>query len=151
LDTVAVPVDRYHSAAVAQTAKYTLVLVAGICVMLGAIYYAFHLLVGRRVAVVSKHFAEAARRGGDALIGRIDCGGNGEIRLLVAKFNRLTDKLRHTYASLEKRVGERTESLSTLDAELRREVAERQQTEQRPHAYAAALESQKRAMEEWDC
>jgi PAS domain S-box-containing protein len=123
LDMVAVPSSRYTSATLAATARNSLVMIVGLCVLLAAIYFAFHALVARKLAVIAKHFRDAVEQEDGSWVAPIDYRGDDEIGDLAESFNLLAGKLHRLHQSLEERVAERT-------SELQAAVAERRQTEQ---------------------
>jgi len=71
--------------------------------------------------------ASAARIGAGALAERIDLRTNDELESLAEAFNAMTGQLRESYASLERKVDERTRELAGANAQLA--VASRHKSE----------------------
>ncbi len=129
LDSVAIPVQKYRLAARAQTLANSLVLIVGLGVLLGAIYWVFHALVARRLARISKHFTDVVAQGTDGHISPIDDFGTDEIGTLAKAFNFLARQFTELYNSLEQRVAERTEKLQSTNTDLHKEIIKREQAQ----------------------
>ena len=114
LDTVAIPIEGYKSAAFTHTLTNSFVLIMGLCVLLGAIYWAFHLLVTRRLASIAGHFKNAVESGDGSLIAPIQYSGSDEISELAIAFNRMATDLQTTTTSIDN---------------LNKEIAERERIE----------------------
>ncbi|MCK4547880.1 MAG: response regulator [Candidatus Eisenbacteria sp.] len=111
LDTVGIPTAEYGAAALRSAVANSIILIAGSCLLLAAVYWAFHVLVVRRIARISRHFKDAVRQGPDSMIAPLEHCGDDEIGALARGFNSLTDRLRLVYGSLEEAVVERTAEL----------------------------------------
>ena len=110
LDTVAIPVDKYRSAALVHTARNSVVLLAALGLLLVAVYYAFQLLVTRRLVRISRHFSNAICNGGKSAIATINYHVDDEIGDLVRAFNEMARDLERTTTSvdnLNKEIAER--------------------------------------------
>ena len=129
LDTVAVPVDAYAATARRQTLMNSIVLIVGLVLLLGAIYWVFHVLVARRLVRIAGHFRQAMEERGDVRIGTVNDTGDDEIGVLARAFNALAVRLNDLYASLENRVSERTAELQEANQDLRKEILERQRAQ----------------------
>ncbi|MFH1883127.1 MAG: DUF3365 domain-containing protein, partial [Planctomycetota bacterium] len=115
LDTVAIPVAKYKFAATMQAVKISLLALTGLGFLLVAVYYAFHGLVGRKLAAISEHFKNAAAQENGSLVSRIDYAGDDEIGVLAGSFNKMAENLVNKTTSVEK---------------LDKEIAERKKAEE---------------------
>ena len=114
LDTVAIPVDKYRSAAFANTTRYSAVVLVALALLLVAVYYAFQLLVTRRLVRISRHFSNVTGNAAKSTITPINYHTNDEIGGLVRAFNGMARDLERTTTSAEN---------------LNKEIAERKQAE----------------------
>jgi PAS domain S-box-containing protein len=130
LDTVAIPLSPYKDDIWRSTARDSFILILGLGVFFAGIYFAFRLIVNRRLTQISTHFEKAAASSDNSCIAPIDCKGNDEIGILAKSFNTLAHKLRTMYASLEDLVTARTQDLENANADLTKEMEERKQAEE---------------------
>ena len=110
LDTVAIPVDKYRSAALVHTARSSVFLLLALGLLLVAVYYAFQLLVTRRLVRISRHFSNAISNAGKSTIATINYHVDDEIGDLVRAFNEMARDLERTTTSvdnLHKEIAER--------------------------------------------
>ncbi len=126
LDTVAIPVDKYASAALMHTAKSSVTLVVALGLLLLAVYCVFHSLITRRLVRISKHFSNAIRRGDKSEIALISSDRDDEIGDLVCSFNEMARDLEATTTSVDR---------------LNTEIAERKEAEKRASGLANILET----------
>lgn len=141
LDTVAVPIDKFKSAAIRQTAKNFLFLIIGLCILLAVIYYAFHRLVGSKLANISKHFKSAVDNDEKLLVSSINYKSDDEVGRLIKYFNILADRLRNVYNNLEKRVADRTKELEDVNSYLQQEIKVRKQEQEKNRQQSEFLRS----------
>ena len=116
LDTVAIPVDKYRTAAFMNTAKHSAVVLVTLGLLLVAVYYTFQILVTRRLIRISRHFSNAIGKAGKSTITPINYHANDEIGDLVRAFNEMARDLERTTTSAEK---------------LNKEIDERKQAERK--------------------
>ncbi len=110
LDTVAIPVDKYRSAALVHTARSSVFLLVALGLLLVSVYYAFQLLVTRRLVRISRHFSNAISNAGKSTIATINYHVDDEIGDLVRAFNEMARDLERTTTSvdnLHKEIAER--------------------------------------------
>ena len=110
LDTVAIPVDKYISAAFANTVRHSAVVLVALGVLLVAVYYTFQILVTRRLVGISRHFSNIIDNTGKSTITPINYHVNDEIGDLVRAFNEMSIDLERTTTSvdnLHKEIAER--------------------------------------------
>ena len=129
LDTVAVPTDPVNAALFRETTRQTIISVGGLILLLVAIALLFRVLISRRLAAMAAHFRGIAAQPEGAPLRPVPVRGRDEIAELASSFNTLAARLQSLYTSLEERVAERTAALSRSNADLRREIAERQRAE----------------------
>ncbi|MFH1267263.1 MAG: ATP-binding protein [Planctomycetota bacterium] len=127
--TVAIPIEHFKEQMASEARRSALVLILGLSALLAAIYGTFHLLVGRRLGRIARHFGAAAEQADHSRIIAIDDRGTDEIGVLAQSYNLLANHLRGVYASLEERVAERTEELASSNAELTKEINTRKRAE----------------------
>lgn len=120
MDLVAIPRDRLEAAVASQTQGNLLALGVWLAALFASILGAFSLIVGRRVAAITRHFQAAAREETGALV-PVPETGNDEITVLAHSFNSLSSRLRGLHESLEEQVRRRTDELSAANEHLRRE------------------------------
>jgi signal transduction histidine kinase len=94
---------------------------------LGLAVLASLVLARRMVRPIQALQAGAARIGGGALDQRITVHTDDELEALAEEFNRMTERLRDSYANLEQKVDERTRDLA--DALKQLEVANRHKSD----------------------
>ncbi len=132
MDMVAIPAERIDAAVASLAWKQVLITVLWFVLFGASIVVLFRLLVGRRLAAITKHLTRSNHNGD--LPTPIRAGGHDEIGVLVSAYNALVERLRTFYESLERLVETRT-------GELR-------ESEERLRHHAAELESANRALEE---
>ncbi len=120
MDLFAVPMDRFHAAIVSQAWSNMLAMGIWLAVLFASILGAYSLMVGRRLAAITRHFRAAARRETKDLV-PVPETGHDEIAVLARSFNCLSTRLRRLRASLEEQVRHRTEELRVANEHLRRE------------------------------
>ncbi len=131
LDSVAVPVSKYRSAAIRHTAANSIVMIIGLFVLLVALYLLFYSLIESKIVLLTNHFRNAAEQKDDSLIKPLDDCGNDEIGILAKSFNVMVEKLHSVCESLEQRVADRTRELKALNADLQNEVNSRKKAEEK--------------------
>ena len=119
LDTVAIPIDKYKTAAFINSARHSAVLLVALGLLLVAVYFTFQILVTKRLMRISRHFANAINNVGKSTIKPISHHSNDEIGGLVQAFNNMAKDLETTIISAENLNKEITE----------RKRAERKQVE----------------------
>jgi PAS domain S-box-containing protein len=129
LDTVAIPVALVLGNTWSQASKSFMVAGIGLVFFFLVITVMIRLLITNRISIIGKHFQEAAHKSDDAEIETIDMTGRDEISGLASSYNLLSQKLMQTYASLEAKVQERTREFEQANAELRKQIEDRQSAE----------------------
>lgn len=102
---------------------------AGLALLFGLIIAAFRFVVTRRLALMTRHFHEAAAHGDSAWMKPVEVGGSDEVNLVAAAFNKLLQQWRDSQVSLETRVKMHTDELKKANERLQSELAERKRTE----------------------
>jgi PAS domain S-box-containing protein len=130
LDTVAVPFEAMNAVLAKEVRRQSMILAAGLVLLFGLIFIAFRFVVTRRLEFMARHFNEIAAHAESQRMMPVEVGGNDEITVVGAAFNRLLDQLRNSHASLEQRVARRTEELHRANEQLQLELAERKRAEE---------------------
>jgi diguanylate cyclase (GGDEF)-like protein/PAS domain S-box-containing protein len=141
LDTVAIPLDDARAATAASMRQQAVYLVGGFAVLVVSIALVFRLIVVRRLAAMRRHFEQIASQPDAAALRPAEVRGNDEISALATSFNTLVERIRDAHARLEDRVKEQTSSLRETNAELQREICERNSSEARLRESRATLEA----------
>jgi len=149
LDTVAIPVDRVTAALANETTRQSAITLGGLAVLLGGIGLVFRSVISSRLAHMAAHFRRSATQAEGAPLQTVPVQGRDEIAGLAASFNTLAARLQATHASLEQRVVERTQALANANEELKRQIAEREQTERQLQKAKAAAEAAVEARSEF--
>jgi signal transduction histidine kinase/ActR/RegA family two-component response regulator len=108
---------------------------------LGLAFLTSLVLAHRMVAPILALRSSAARIGAGALGQTIDIRTGDELEALGDEFNRMSTRLRESYASLEQKVEQRTQELTSTNENLKNEIA------QRERAQAELLEARDIAIE----
>lgn len=126
LDGVGVPLQRIQALAAAEFRDSLLMLGVGAALCFVGVALTFRRIVARRLALVSAHFERIADSPQSSHLRPMNMTGRDEISRLVTGFNKLADRLRESYGSLERKVEERTGELARANLELRgaKEAAE---------------------------
>jgi len=130
LDSVAIPVERYKAAAFRTAIAHSFMCIVAVGLLLVALYWAFHRLVVRKLALISAHFYRALDTQAGSPVALIDYEKRDELAPLVQAFNTLALKLRTLYQSLQTCVEERTAQLEATNRRLQTEINRRAKTEQ---------------------
>ncbi|MBN1804260.1 MAG: DUF3365 domain-containing protein [Sedimentisphaerales bacterium] len=101
LDTLAIPVDKYRSAAFTNTIRQSAVVIVALSLLLVAVYFTFQILVTQRLMNISRHFTSAIGDVGKSTIKPINEQTNDEIGDLVHSFNNMAKDLETTIISAE--------------------------------------------------
>jgi signal transduction histidine kinase len=115
LDTVAIPVDKYRVAALANTIRQSAIVLIALVLLLIAVYFTFQILVTQRLMKISGHFTQAIGDVGKSTIKPISYDTNDEIGDLVQAFNNMIRDLETTTnsaESLNKEIAERKKAES---------------------------------------
>jgi len=147
LDTVAIPMDKANAALASETAGQSMIMMAGLVLLLVAVALVFRSLVARRLAMIAGHFKQVAAQPESASIAPVEVRGRDEIAVLAASFNALVERVAAVHASLEARVTERTAELATMNVELQGEIGDRRHAEETLREHAALLRSKNTELE----
>lgn len=129
LDTVIVPIEAMNAPLLSEMRSQSIVLAVGLSVLFGAIFLVFRFFVTRRLVGMANHFNEIASHAESPWMVPVEVTGNDEISVVGVAFNKLVEQLRTEHASLEARVGERTEELRAVNGKLQQELTERKLVE----------------------
>ena len=108
------PVEEAFQSLIYSAVRTAVLLMLG----LGLAVLASLFLARRMVRPIQALQEGAARIGGGALDQRIDVRTGDEVEALAEEFNRMTERLRDSYANLEQKVTERTRDLADALAQL---------------------------------
>ncbi|MCI0797218.1 MAG: response regulator [Chloroflexi bacterium] len=95
----------------------------------------------RMVAPIQSLQASAAQIGRGDLDQSIDIRTGDELEELAEEFNRMTSRLRESYASLEQKVEQRTQELVYANEDLKKEMTERERAEETERLRTQELEA----------
>lgn len=149
LRMIAIPLEGYQSQVNELMMQRFSKLMFALLILFGAIFCSFELLIGRRVKRITAYFRQTIKQGQEVLFQPLKINSNDEIGLLADSFNRLGQKLRGLYETLEAKVRKRTFELQQANANLRHKVMECQQAEERSNILAREATSANRAKSEF--
>ena len=121
LDTVAIPVDRLHSALLAKVAGQSLTLLLGIALLFCVVVLIVRVLVTRRLAALTRHVRRTSENPDISNLSPLEVRGRDEISVLCRGYNELMRRLRDLYGSMEQQIARRTRALE--QAKVAAEVA----------------------------
>jgi PAS domain S-box-containing protein len=130
LDVAAVPIETINAPLDAEMRSHSIILGLSIALLLATIIIIFRFFVTRRLTAMGSHFNEIAERVESRRLTPVEVRGNDEISVVGIAFNKLIEQLRQTHASLEERVGQRTEELKKTNEQLLLELTERKRAEE---------------------
>jgi signal transduction histidine kinase/DNA-binding response OmpR family regulator len=144
---ITVPTDDIRAEQAAMR-KTVLGLFSGLAVVLiGGFGLTFGRLVGRRLRRAAGVMGQVAAT--PTAPARIDDHSRDEIGAMATAFNHLADSLSESYATLERRVDERTAALAQTKTDLETEVAERRRAAAELQKAKEAAEAASRAKSEF--
>jgi len=115
LDTIAIPLSRVEEKLRIEISKNFIITGLALLFLLIALIVSVKMLVTNRLAVITKHFADASSQEDYVNIEFIDEKGNGdEISILAKSYNSLAKKLRKYHGSLDKEIQERRKTEEKL-------------------------------------
>jgi two-component system, cell cycle sensor histidine kinase and response regulator CckA len=129
LDTVAIPMKKISEELWSESMPTFLASGLSLLLFFLIIIFTTKLVITNRLTMISKHFVNAAQQDDYSNINPIKIKGRDEIFDLVFSFNKLTDKLKDFYSSLDEQVKERTRELADKNEQLQFEIRERKQVE----------------------
>ena len=129
-DTVAIPMEKISEELWSESMP--VFLIGGLMLLLFffTVLSVIKFTITDRLTMISRHFANTARREDYSNIDPIIIKGNDEISDLVFSFNTLSYKLKKNYASLDRLVKERTHALENQNRLLELEIQERGKAEE---------------------
>jgi PAS domain S-box-containing protein len=130
LDTVAVPMDKINKKLWAESIKNIFISGMGILLLFTGIALAFKFLITDRLRNITRHFEQVAEQTHYDEMEPIEIEGKDEINALASSFNSLSEKLKRSYASMDRKVKHRTIELEKANEKLLQEIIERRETEQ---------------------
>ena len=145
LRMIAIPLEGYRSQVTELTLQRFSKLMFALLGLFAAIYCAFEFLVGRRIRKITDYFQRTLQQGQEALFQPLIINSKDELGLLADSFNRLGQKLRGLYETLEATVRRRTFELQQTNARLRHKVRECQRAEERANILAREAMAANRA------
>ncbi len=129
LDTIAIPLDKYKKAVIQHTITNSIVMISGLSLLSLIVFFLFNSFVTNRLTRISAHF-RGFLEGESTSFSLLECDRDDEIGSLIHSFNKMAEKLKLLYESLEDKVAERTRELEAVNAELEAEVEERRRAEE---------------------
>ena len=130
LDTVAVPMDKINKKLWAESMKNIFISGMGILLLFTGIVLSFKFLITDRLRNITRHFEQVAEQTHYDEMEPIEIKGKDEINALASSFNSLSEKLKRSYASIDREVKDRTIELEKANEKLLQEIRERRETEQ---------------------
>ena len=106
-------------------------------------------LARRMVTPIRALQASAARIGAGALDQSIKVDTGDELEALAEEFNRMSARLRESYANLEQQVEDRTADLVKTNEQLHVEIFEREQAQEELAAFTAKLQQSNRELQDF--
>lgn len=119
LDIVGIPQDKLQATIAGESATQLIVMMIGIVLLFGGVYFLFQIVVGKRLSAITEHFQKAAQQSDNTQLAPIFLGKTDEIGILAESFNSLAGRLQVLYKSLEIKV-----------EELQKEINERKRIEE---------------------
>ncbi|WDP90971.1 MAG: DUF3365 domain-containing protein [Desulfobacter sp.] len=129
MDMVAIPLTRISQQFWKEMGTTFIASLMGLLIFFVSIVMVIKHLVINRLATISGHFDRAAGESDYSKIPPIYTRGNDEISDLAMGFNTLSQKLKESYAALDKKVKDRTQTLEIVNQQLSQEIRERRKTE----------------------
>ncbi|MHC5158392.1 MAG: response regulator [Planctomycetota bacterium] len=149
LRMIAIPLEGYQSQVNELTLQRFSKLMFALLALFGGIFCSFELLVGRPIKKITACFRQTTQQGQEEIFRPLQVRSNDEIGLLADSFNRLGQKLRNLYETLETKVHKRTFELQQANINLRHKVMECQRAEERATILAGEATSANRAKSEF--
>ena len=149
LRMIAIPLEGYQSQVNELTLRRFSKLMFALLALFAGIFCSFELLVGRPIRKITAYFRQTTQQGQEILFKPLKVTSNDEIGLLADSFNRLGQKLRGLYETLEAKVRNRTFELQQANTSLRHKVMECRQAEERANILAREATSANRAKSEF--
>jgi signal transduction histidine kinase len=149
LRMIAIPLEGYQSQVNELTLQRFSKLMFALLALFAGIFCSFELLVGRPIRKITAYFQQTTQQGQEILFKPLKVTSNDEIGLLADSFNRLGQKLRGLYETLEAKVRNRTFELQQANTSLRHKVMECRQAEERANILAREATSANRAKNEF--
>jgi len=125
LDTVAMPLKKYQTAARQQAMRAFLFMVAGMAMLLATVYFTFKKCIGRRLQRIASHFQNTVSKPNDHTLAYLKNESEDEIGTVIDAFNTMVDDLSASTTSIDN---------------LHREIAERKRIEQELTKHRERLE-----------
>ncbi len=129
MDTVAIPIAKVTEKLWFELKTTFLFGAIGLLLFLVVIIFVIKVLIINRLIGISKHFLTAVEESNYSQINPIVVKGKDEISDLAFGFNRLTDRLKSFYSSLDTQVKNRTKSLEIANENLLQGINERKMIE----------------------
>jgi signal transduction histidine kinase/ActR/RegA family two-component response regulator len=149
LRMIAIPLEGHQSQVNELTGQRFSKLMFALLALFAAIFCSFELLVGRPIKKITAYFQNATQQGQEGLFQPLKIKSNDEIGRLADSFNRLGQKLRGLYETLEAKVRKRTFELQQANVNLRHKIMQYQQAEERANILAQEATSANRAKSEF--
>ncbi|WP_300458384.1 DUF3365 domain-containing protein [Desulfobacula sp.] len=129
MDTVAIPIAKVTEKLWFELKNTFLFGAVGLLLFFVVIIFVIKFLIINRLILISKHFLTAVEESNYSQINPILVKGKDEISDLAFGFNKLTDRLKNFYSSLDTQVKKRTKSLEIANEKLLQGINERKMIE----------------------
>lgn len=129
MDTVAIPIAKVTEKLWFELKNTLFFGAVGLLLFFVVILFVIKVLIINRLVFISKHFLTAMEESNYSQINPIVIKGKDEISDLAFGFNRLTDKLKSFYFSLDTQVKKRTKSFEIANEKLLQGINERKMIE----------------------
>ncbi len=149
LKMIAVPVKSYQNQIDTYILSRLQIVMLALLGLLGAVYAAYRVLIGRRLNRLARHLRTAAEQTEPVRLEDLPVQANDEIGWIADSYNQLCTKLRELYQDLENQVRRRTCELQRANKSLRHKIRECQYAEEQAKILAHEAMAANRAKSEF--
>jgi len=107
MDTIAVPSDIVKNQIISEKFKNIGFLGVVILLLSASLVFVFKFVITDRLSRITKHFLDVEKQREKLTLNKIEIEGNDEIAGLAIGFNKVVERLNHTYAKLRMEIEER--------------------------------------------